>query len=51
MGTSQGTAGVSDFSIYDYGTATNVFTIFKSSGTVVIGTNIVGGAIAGGLKP
>jgi hypothetical protein len=46
MGTSQGTAGVSDFSIYDYGTATNVFTIFKSSGTVVIGTNIVGGAIA-----
>ncbi len=39
MGTSQGSAGVSDFSIYNYGTASNAFTIQKSSGNVGIGTS------------
>jgi hypothetical protein len=39
MGTSQGSAGVSDFSIYNYGTASNVFTIQRSNGNVGIGTN------------
>ena len=38
MGTSQGSAGLSDFSIYDYGIGNNVFTIVKSSGNVGIGT-------------
>ena len=38
MGTSQGSAGVSDFSIYNYGTNSNVFTIQKSNGNIGIGT-------------
>jgi len=38
MGTSQGSAGISDFSIYSYGTNSNVFTINKSSGNVGVGT-------------
>jgi hypothetical protein len=38
IGTSQGAAGISDFSIYDYGTSANVLTIAKSSGHVGIGT-------------
>ncbi len=38
MGTSQGSAGVSDFSIYNYGTANNAFTIQKSSDNVGFGT-------------
>jgi Chaperone of endosialidase len=38
MGTSQGSAAASDFSIYDYGTAANAFTIQRSSGNIGIGT-------------
>jgi hypothetical protein len=38
MGTSQGTAAAADFSIYDYGTAANAFTIQRSSGNIGIGT-------------
>jgi hypothetical protein len=38
MGTSQGSAGNSDFSIYDYGTGNNVLTIVKSTGNVGIST-------------
>ena len=38
MGTSQGSAAASDFSIYDYGTANNALTIVKASGNVGIGT-------------
>jgi hypothetical protein len=38
IGTSQGSAGISDFSIYNYGTGSNVFTIQKSNGNVGIGT-------------
>ena len=38
MGTSQGSAGVSDFSIYNYGTANNAFTIQKGSNNVGMGT-------------
>lgn len=38
MGTSQGSAGNSDFSIYNYGTASNAFTIQQSTGNIGIGT-------------
>lgn len=38
MGTSQGSAGNSDFSIYNYGTADNAFTIQRSTGNIGIGT-------------
>lgn len=42
MGTSQGSAGNSDFSIYDYGINDNAFTIVKSTGNVGIGTTSPG---------
>ncbi len=38
MGTSQGSAGVSDFSIYNYGVANNALTILKANNNVGIGT-------------
>jgi hypothetical protein len=38
MGTSQGSAGVSDFSVYNYGSGSNAFTILKSSGNIGVGT-------------
>jgi hypothetical protein len=38
LGTAQGSAGLSDFSIYDYGSSANVFTIEKASGNIGIGT-------------
>jgi hypothetical protein len=38
MGTAQGSAGASDFSIYNYGTNSNAFTIQKSNGNIGIGT-------------
>ncbi len=37
MGTSQGSAGVSDYSMYNYGTASNALTILKSNNNVGIG--------------
>jgi hypothetical protein len=38
MGTSQGSAAPADFSIYNYGTNSNAFTILRSNGNVGIGT-------------
>jgi Chaperone of endosialidase len=42
IGTSQGSAAAADFSIYNYGTNSNVLTIQKSSGNVGIGTTAPG---------
>lgn len=39
MGTSQGGADPSDFSIYNYGTNSNAFTIQRSTGFLGVGTN------------
>jgi hypothetical protein len=45
FGTSQGSAGNSDLSIYNYGTASNALTILKSNGNVGIGATGPGAAL------